>query len=406
MKNILIFTKKINSNLLKNINYIIIASLLAIVVNNKKYFHQLYHSFNFILNKRNGDLHAYLVASKYIKNGEGNAYKDFLGYDIAKYNYPSFFAILAYLPGFSLENIFIIAHIISTIVIFLILYIWRPYNWHTYLIFFLCIFSPSVILAFERGNTDLIIFILIGIGIILNRNIIISNFILLVAGFFKLFPIAALSNILILKKTRFFFILFCFYSIIFCLYVIIIKNEIKMILQNTPYSIYDLSYGIKIIPEIIFQKTGINKIKIYTLYTIFLIIASSLCIAFFIKKIKGLIIDDNTSFYSYLVGMLIFSFTFILGINWDYRKIFLLFTIPFLLKNIKTKIFLLMVLLTILILWEQLFSRVILPIKISFFYNIIGNLFIIMHISFFIAIVYKYLIMKKKYVLLSFYNNN
>jgi len=262
--------------------------------------------------------------------------------------------------------------------------------------FFYLYFFPSVILAFERGNTDLIIFIVIAIGIILNRNIIISNFIFLVAGFFKLFPIAAISNLLILKKGKKGFILFCVYSIIFFVYIILIKYEIKMILQNTPYSIYDLSYGLKIIPEIIIKKTGISKVKIYTFYTVFLIITNLFCITFFIKKIKTLKIQVNTtSFYSYLVGMLIFSFTFIIGINWDYRKIFLLFTIPFLLKNIKAKIFQLMVLLTILILWEQLFSRIILPIEISFLYNIIGNLFIVTHISFFIAIVYKYIIKKK-----------
>jgi len=142
VKNILIFAKKLNVNFFRYINYAVFASLLAIVVNNKKYFHQLYRAFNFLINKRNGDLHAYLVASQYIKKGEGDAYKDFLGYDIAKYNYPSFFAILAYLPGFSSENIFIIAHIISTIVLFLILCIWKPYYWHSYLIFFICIFSP------------------------------------------------------------------------------------------------------------------------------------------------------------------------------------------------------------------------------------------------------------------------
>ena len=386
-----LFSKKIN------LIYFLIASSLSFLLYNKKYFLKIYKPFELILEKNNADLNAYLVAIHHMKKG-GDPYIDYLGSDIAQYNYPSFFGIFAYIPGFCLDHIYTIAHIITALTILLILFIWKPTSVKTFLIFFTAILSPASVLAFERGNTDLIIFSLTAIAILNYKNKIVSNSLLLFAVFCKLFPIAAIGNLLFFQKmNKKNILLLVFFSLLFLLYLFIIRDEIMMILKNTPFDIYNFCYGFKEIPEIMRDKLAIDKTLIYFAYVPAFFIIFGVCFYYFKTYVTDLHhIKNDRHLYSLIVGALIFSFSFFIGINWDYRKIFLLFTLPFILNNHKIKSFKFAIAICMLILWEQLFVRVLFPKEINYTYIIANNIFILIYISFLTSVIYKVLLKNRE----------
>lgn len=246
--------------------YFLIAIILSLLISNKKYFLYLYKPLQFVLNERFGDLNSFLHALDYFKKG-GNPYFDKLGDQIALYNYPSFFRVFSLIPGFSAANLRIIGVSIIFLCLFFCLKILNPTKILDYSIFAIVVFSPAFILAFERANTDLIVFIIISTSIVLYKKQITSNSLIVFAGLLKLFPVAGIANLLATpynRKRK--ILLFSFYCIVFCAYLYIIKDEIILILKNTPYDINNFCFGLKIIPEIIIKNYSFNKFEVYTFF--------------------------------------------------------------------------------------------------------------------------------------------
>lgn len=197
--------------------------------------------------------------------------------------------------------------------------------------------SPASILAMERGNIDIIMFFLISISIYYILIPILFTFFILLAAILKIFPIFGVVGLLRCPK-KIFFLYFAPIVLIFITYFIINIDDIILIKQGTPQAIA-LSYGMNI-PWMATQKLlgGIaGTIVKYTTYSYL----SALIIFIYIKvkkNINTLSLIDTTYIDAFRIGSAIYIGTFLLSNNWDYRLIFLIFTIPQLIFWAKSEI--------------------------------------------------------------------
>lgn len=202
------------------------------------------------------------------------------------------------------------------------------------------VFSPAVMLTVERGNIDMLMFFLISLSIFLIskegkfKNV--SAFLALVFAFIlKLYPIFAISVFLRESKrkfVRYFLAIF----IIAIIYTIISYSDLIYIFQNTPKDAY-LSYGINVLWTFLYHQSDTLGIltKMFS-YVIFLLI---LLYSFMKYLKKGHLLDykDSKTMDGFRAGAMIYIATFLLGNNFDYRLLFLLFTLPQLFVFVKSK---------------------------------------------------------------------
>lgn len=265
-------------------------------------------------------------------------------------NYPKIWIWIAKLVQFDNETnyiVFICAYILAYLICcFFILRISPS------LYVLLVIFSGASLLAVERGNNDLLAFVILFIGIYLSQNYFRAISILL-ATILKIYPF--LLVLIFVKKTKMFIAL----VLMIAVYFVFTAGELKIIMAGntaltdpaSPIATYGLATTFQNITQLIHaiirlpESTYIILIYIY----VFILINMSLLLIILINR--NIIIVNNRSIVItdlFVAGAIIFSGTFILTSNWDYRLIFLLFCIPYLL-NLENRILKHSILLSILI---------------------------------------------------------
>ena len=205
------------------------------------------------------------------------------------------------------------------------------------LLLLLFIFSPACMLLYERGNVDLIFFILSGLIIMtVNRWPIAAASILLTAAFFKLFPFFGIIIFFSENKKKF-YALFGIVAAIFLLYVLFNIQSLKASWLLTQRGT-EVSYGVYIIFEIlgnyfryyllkVVPEYQIKNIMMFLPYLIvFLLLVGIYIISMRQKPVFPVTSERNLSAFRF--GAAIYVGTFLLGNNWDYRLAFLLFVIP------------------------------------------------------------------------------
>lgn len=196
-------------------------------------------------------------------------------------------------------------------------------------------FSTSNFLLLERLNIDIIIFILIYFFVI-NKNSIIQFFLFALSFVLKIYPI--FSIFVFLDKKKYFFLTLMFTSI----YLLFIREEISWMTNNIIECALTFCYGIASISKAIYfysieYSYFINENNYDFFRNIMVIIAivfASIIVLSqvnFLKKnyLKKLSIDQKM----FLSGAGIYLGTFATTANVDYRLVYLLFTIPYLLKE-------------------------------------------------------------------------
>jgi len=229
-------------------------------------------------------------------------------------------------------------------------------NYIEALFYALILCSPSAMLAIERCNNDLIIFILLSLSLLIMKNKTaiwryFSYIIIMFAAILKLYPIFALITALKEKK-RNFTVIFLSIFIAFGIYVVTTFESIILISKATPRSTI-LSYGGRVIFDVIFKELDryfysfynshipqyFNIIKLLLFY---LTIALFLLISYLLAKHTENLFQNNklniNQIEAFRIGSSIYIGTFLIGNNWDYRLIFLLFTIPQILAWLKTQV--------------------------------------------------------------------
>jgi hypothetical protein len=194
----------------------------------------------------------------------------------------------------------------------------------------LAVFSWPSLLAVERGNNDLLAFALLFAGITLSQRYLRAFFILLATAL-KVYP--ALLVVTLAKKPKILIAL----VLIIAGYFLFNFGELKIIQAgNTalsdPASLvasYGLDTTIRNIQNVI---TGQSPAA-YSLLKYVLIFVSFLLIVI-LGWTKYLKLTRFSSYKTdlFISGGIIFSGTFLITSNWDYRLIFLLFCIPYILS--------------------------------------------------------------------------
>jgi hypothetical protein len=275
----------------------------------------------------------------------GAAYSYALGYDPLVYNpgdpwgrimnYPRIWQLLCAL-GIDQSYTILIGVLFATLFIAgIFLYLPKTIDNATAYILISAVFSPAVLLGIERGNTDLLVFFLLSITISLfsmnSKLLAATGFAsLLFAFILKLYP---LFGSLIVVRTKSRMIKFgASLLTVAIFYAALTFNDLQLIHRATPKST-SLSYGINVLWMFVHTYYGPFLGDIARIFTY---IAVSACFilgvsVLFVKKYAKN--DDNENSHqqsldAFRLGSGIYMGTFVLGNNWDYRLVFLLFAIP------------------------------------------------------------------------------
>jgi hypothetical protein len=263
-------------------------------------------------------------------------------------NYPMIWVKIANIFDFDNEQHFItfvesyIALYVAACVYLLIRY---PSVW-----LLLGLFSGSSLFAAESGNNDLIVFSLLFLAAIV--PVAVSGSIILFATTLKIYPIFAILSIVRSKLI---------FSVTLLLGIALMYFGMDEILKIRQYGLFAsgvLSYGGASIAELSGIEELFDSVKIgmpIAPFLINLLLVISTIIVFLNKRIRALIVvdkhDDQTK-RLFLTGASIYVLTFIFSSNWDYRLIFLLLCVPYLLQ-INNKVFRLISLSLVLIASNQ-----------------------------------------------------
>lgn len=229
-------------------------------------------------------------------------------------------------------------------------------NYIEALFYALILCSPSAMLAIERGNNDIIIFILFSLSLLIMKNKTaiwryFSYIIIMFAAILKLYPIFALITAFKEKK-RSFTVIFLSIFIAFGIYVVTNFESIILVSKATPRAT-KISYGGKVIFDVILE--GLDR-YFYSFYNfhipqyfnhiklllLFLVLGLFLLISYLLAKHTENLFQNNqldiNQIEAFRIGSSIYIGTFLIGNNWDYRLIFLLFTIPQILAWLKSQV--------------------------------------------------------------------
>ncbi|KHD05940.1 hypothetical protein PN36_11500 [Candidatus Thiomargarita nelsonii] len=206
--------------------------------------------------------------------------------------------------------------------------------------------SPAVMFAVERGNNDIIVFVFLSLSFFLmQKRRILPYFLILMVSILKLFPIVSIIGALREEKTRSIFIVLITCTL-FLIYVMSIWKDVILIGATVPRAT-DISYGSRVIFDMLnhliqrISSFGISE-TLRTIFSftavLFFLVGSYLAnkVGFIQKNIQNHLITTQY-IDSFRIGAIIYIGTFIIGNNFDYRLIFLIFTLPQLLAWIKSK---------------------------------------------------------------------
>lgn len=191
-----------------------------------------------------------------------------------------------------------------------------------------CIFSPAVLLALQRGNTDLVIFFLLALSIrVMKRFPGASAALLGFAFVLKLYPVFAIAIFLRESKQRVQRVLAAGF-LIGCVYATAMHHELGLIRLATPDSSTP-SYGL----AAIWMQPAFGP---HLRAAAALLRAASSAIAALIALVAIFHaghrvcpeVAQSTHMDAFRVGASIYIGTFLIGLNFDYRLVFLLFTVP------------------------------------------------------------------------------
>ena len=272
-------------------------------------------------------------------------------------NYPRIWQHIVSNLGIGKQDTLALGIVFITLFLFSTCICFPPYDKSTAVLLYFAICSPAAMLAIERANSDILLFFVLAIMLIVSRlSGLLTALLLLIASFLKFFPIFA-ATILLRYSPRLSTTLFLVVALCFSTYLLWHGTDLTQIFTSTLKGFTVFSYGgrshsltLEFLPSLI------PCFSILTMtYVYFLINASN--------------VKRETSEYrfidSFRVGASIYVGTFLLGNNWSYRLIFLLFVIPQLLDWFSRTNYKPLPLLTLVTVFFSLWSIILDPIPIS-----------------------------------------
>jgi hypothetical protein len=188
------------------------------------------------------------------------------------------------------------------------------------------VFSPAVLLGLERGNVDIIIFVLLAFALFIKEySKTISLLVLLLSIALKIFPIFGIGYLLDSNRRSIKYIIIGILST--AAYMVFFLDDMRHIFAVTQKGA-DVSYGVSVLPTKLSPYLGDS---FATIKLSFFIIAAGLILisCYLALRNKDQLLNlDSRHLSMFRLGAGIYIGTFLLGNNWDYRLMFLIFAIP------------------------------------------------------------------------------
>ena len=262
-----------------------------------------------------------------------------------KHVYGSILLYLPFIRNFPQFYSLILPIIINLVFIYISINLFKFQNNIKNLSLFFFIFSTSFILAIERANIDIIIFLIL-VFIAYNKNNILNYFFLILISIMKFYPISLISIFIFEKKLKKILInIFLISTIIFGILFFQI-DQIKDVINNSKAfkagGIYSFSFdaliGYLSNIKIVLFKTNFSWIK-YIIFIISAIIPLIITVKIYFKyiftnkDIQELVIKNIYENRLYLLSSIIVMTCYFAFSNYIYREIFILGLIPFITKE-------------------------------------------------------------------------
>ena len=201
----------------------------------------------------------------------------------------------------------------------------------------LALCSPSVMFGIERGNTDILVFAMLALAVVIwrrgsVRDGVVSPVVVLLAAVLKIFPGFGLPAYLFLRNRRATIAALACVAVL-VVYIFIVRADIEAITRATPQGQYN-SYGARILPGIFYHHVVPDRwqggaLTKQALAVVPLLIAAPIV---WIQGRRRRPEPDPQSVgwrrLAFYLGSLLFLGTFASGNNWDYRLVFLLLVLP------------------------------------------------------------------------------
>ncbi len=191
------------------------------------------------------------------------------------------------------------------------------------------VFSPAVLLGIERGNNDLLIFFVLAAALMALRNRpALATGLITLGGMLMYFPVFGLAALLRLPRRRFLTLATASLGVL-GIYVLLTFRQVLLIgrgeLRGTT-----ISYGFNVLHAYLQDQLGAPGPGTAMAVASFLAAAAIIFVG--LRAGRRCFTCDRPAVQEHLdgfrLGAAIYIGTFLLGNNWDYRLIFLLFTVP------------------------------------------------------------------------------
>jgi hypothetical protein len=201
--------------------------------------------------------------------------------------------------------------------------------------------SPSVLLGIERANTDLIVFSTVAAGLLLLRSrhpvaVAGAHWFLLLASFLKLYPVLS-WGVLLRRPLRSALIGLTALTVAFAAYLFAIQDHLREIRSTLPRQL-QFSYGASVLAD----GSGVESLEDVTgqllVVALGLVAAAALAAVVLRRRRNGegrLAAPDPRSaedLDAFWAGAGVYVGSFALAYNFNYRLIFLVLTVPQLLR--------------------------------------------------------------------------
>ncbi len=246
------------------------------------------------------------------------------------YNYPAMWTWLSVLPFLKVANSFILG-VILLVAFFTALYFFiGRISLFESIAYCFIIISPAVMLGVERGNCDLIVFLLLLVPVFCHYSPNLLAASALLAGMLKIFPISAIMGLAYhfrnsKKQTVF---LFVTAVIFFLAYLFIMKENILTVHRTTPKPHVGFCFGLGVLPALLQDCFPDARDKIWLPYLASL--PAGVVLFYFLarKNISALNFSCGKFGIAHIIGSAIFITACMIGYNWEYRLVFLLLAMP------------------------------------------------------------------------------
>ena len=265
------------------------------------------------------------------------------------YNYPPLWLDLRYL-GVTSRTTVLMGTILAIMTTSALLILFRSRTWATAAIAFLAITSKGVLFAVERGNTDQVIFFLLVLGFfIIDRCSVavrswLRGVLIVCLTILKIFPIAAVVALMRNRRAMVTALL----TAVLCIAALIVTcgSRLPFVLANTPQDLF-VSFGSFPFFVAIFSHTSHvltalvqHHIKVASIGAFLLAMVSIIAGLSFRDKLNLFLplldFEDSRGGIA-AAGLAIFCLAFVRGSSYDYRLIFLLGALAYLVEDLNRR---------------------------------------------------------------------